>query len=99
MVSAVMGELRVVCLWLPCFLAIALGGARLAADEATAATPGQTETGQRIFSAGHSFHVFVPGILSEMAKAAGIKGHTQVGVQSLGGSRVVQHWNLRDEKN
>ena len=87
------------CFFFTSFAVSALVGVRLSADEATAAAPGKIETGQRVFSAGHSFHVFVPGILSEMAKAAGIEGHTQVGVQSLGGSRVVQHWNLPEEKN
>jgi hypothetical protein len=55
--------------------------------------------GERVFTAGHSFHTFVPGILRELAAAGGIKDHVQVGTQGLGGSRVVQHWNLPDEKN
>jgi hypothetical protein len=55
--------------------------------------------GQRVFSAGHSFHVFVPNVLRELAAAGGIKDHAQVGVSSIGGSRVIQHWNLPDEKN
>ena len=37
--------------------------------------------GQRILSAGHSFHVFMPGILRELAQSAGIKDHVQVDVQ------------------
>jgi len=55
--------------------------------------------GQRILSAGHSFHVFMPGILRELAQSAGIKEHVQVDVQSIGGSRVIQHWDLAEEKN
>jgi len=55
--------------------------------------------GQRVFSAGHSFHVFVPGILSDMAKSAGIKDHVFAGLSSIGGSRVVQHWNVPDGRN
>jgi hypothetical protein len=55
--------------------------------------------GLRVFTAGHSFHVFVPPILAELARSAGVKDHAQVGVQSLGGSRVAQHWNLPDERN
>jgi len=69
----------------------------LAAGEPAATRP--VEKGQRVFTAGHSFHVFMPNLLRELAAAADIKEHTQVGVQSLGGSRVVQHWNLPDEKN
>lgn len=55
--------------------------------------------GQRILSAGHSFHVFVPGILKDLAKGAQITDHLQVDLQSIGGSRVIQHWDLPDEKN
>ncbi|RPH37443.1 MAG: hypothetical protein EHM91_15035 [Planctomycetota bacterium] len=55
--------------------------------------------GQRVLSAGHSFHVFMPGILRELAQSAGIKEHVQVDVQSIGGSRVIQHWDLAEEKN
>ena len=53
----------------------------------------QTETkGQRVFYSGHSFHVFMPGILADIAKKAKIADHTQLGVSSIGGSRVWQHW-------
>jgi hypothetical protein len=52
-----------------------------------------------VFTAGHSFHVFVPSILQELARSAGIADHVQVGVQSIGGSRVIQHWDVADEKN
>ncbi|MDQ3621692.1 MAG: hypothetical protein M3463_04270 [Verrucomicrobiota bacterium] len=55
--------------------------------------------GQRVFSCGHSFHAFVPAILNEMAKAAGIKGHEVAGVSAIGGSRVIQHWEVAEEKN
>jgi hypothetical protein len=75
---------------------IALVGWALAA-RAQDAPP--APAGQRVLSAGHSFHVFVPGILNELARGAGIKDHVQVDVQSIGGSRVIQHWDLADEKN
>ena len=55
--------------------------------------------GQRVFTCGHSFHVWVVPILSEMAKAAGIDDHQVVGVSSIGGSRVIQHWDVPEEKN
>jgi outer membrane protein assembly factor BamB len=55
--------------------------------------------GRRVFTAGHSFHVFVPSLLTELARSAEIAGHAQVGVQSLGGSRVIQHWDLADDKD
>ena len=55
--------------------------------------------GQRVFTCGHSFHVWVCPMLSEMAKAAGIAQHRFVGVSSIGGSRVIQHWDVAEEKN
>src|SRR5437868_1185572 len=55
--------------------------------------------GQRVFSCGHSFHYFVPPILTDMAKAAGIKDHEFAGLSAIGGSRVIQHWNVPEEKN
>lgn len=55
--------------------------------------------GLRIVSAGHSFHVFMPKILDEIAKSAGIEGHAQVGMSSIGGSYVHQHWAKEGEKS
>src|SRR5262245_28364901 len=55
--------------------------------------------GQRVFSAGHSFHVFVPQILEDMAAKAGIDDHVQLGLSAIGGSRVIQHWDVPDDKN
>lgn len=55
--------------------------------------------GVRVFFASHSLMWYVPKPLGEMAEAAGIKGHRLVGLQSLGASRTIQHWNLPDEKN
>jgi hypothetical protein len=55
--------------------------------------------GQRVFTCGHSFHVFVYGMLAEMAKSAGIDDHEMAGASRIGGSRVIQHWDVPDEKN
>ncbi len=55
--------------------------------------------GQRLFTCGHSFHVWVPGIVSDLCKSAEIANHTQIGISSIGGSRVIQHWDIADEKN
>jgi hypothetical protein len=74
-------------------LALALPGAGLPAGQQP------VDRGQRVFTCGHSFHVFVPGILADMAKGAGIKNHKMAGLSSIGGSRVIQHWNVADEKN
>lgn len=63
---------------------------------AVAAAPG---AGVRMVSVGHSFHVFMPNILREMAAAAGIQGHVQAGLSSIGASRVIQHWNVAEGKS
>lgn len=49
--------------------------------------------GQRVFFSGHSFHYFMPPILADIAKKAGVKDHNPVGLSAIGGSRVHQHWN------
>ena len=55
--------------------------------------------GQRVFTCGHSFHVWVPGIVADLCKKAGIADHIQVGLSSIGGSRTIQHWDIPPEKN
>lgn len=55
--------------------------------------------GQRVFYASHSLMWYVPAPLGELATAAGIEGHELVGLQKLGASRTLQHWELPDEKN
>ncbi|HML75048.1 MAG TPA: alpha/beta hydrolase-fold protein [Anaerohalosphaeraceae bacterium] len=62
------------------------------------AGPAETD-GLRIYSAGHSLHWYVPDILAELASASGIKGHKTAGVQSLGVSRTLQHWNHQNGRN
>lgn len=76
-----------VCLFIP--------GIAARADEAAKVQV----AGQRVFTAGHSFHVWMPAILKEIATNAKIAGHEQLGVQGIGGSQVIQHWNLPDGKN
>jgi hypothetical protein len=80
--------------------AVLLIGDRGRADDAPSATqPAPIVQGQRIFTCGHSFHVFVYGLLDELAKSAGIADQEMVGISRIGGSRVVQHWDVPDEKN
>jgi hypothetical protein len=55
--------------------------------------------GVSVFSAGHSFHYFMPPILADIAKKAEIKEHRQLGLSAIGGSRVYQHWNVAEDKN
>lgn len=78
-----------------CFLLVfQIGGPAPTRADERAAPPAP----QRVYSVGHSFHVFMPNILSDMAAQAGVQGHQQVGVSAIGGSRVIQHWDLADDK-
>ncbi len=53
---------------------------------------------QRVFVAGHSFMIYTAKLLPPIARAAGLE-HVAAGQQMIGGSRVLQHWNLPDETN
>lgn len=67
-----------------------------------AATPAKSSAaakGVRVFYASHSLMWYVPTPLGEMAEAAGIEGHALVGLQPIGASKTIQHWNLADDKN
>ena len=59
----------------------------------------KTPPGLRVFYTGHSFHMFVPPRVEQLVKSAGIQGHKLVGQQGIGGSRVIQHWDLADGMN
>ena len=87
---------RLAALAICCFV-IATGSAPfLRAEEA--ATQAQIK-GQRIFTAGHSFHFWIAPILNEIATQAKVEGQEHLGTQSIGGSQVIQHWNLPEGKN
>lgn len=73
-------------------LLLVLGAVGLTAQEAS-------PKGLKVLTAGHSFHVWMPPLVAEMAKAAGIQGHEQLAISSIGGSKVIQHWELPPEKN
>lgn len=75
------------------------GGAFVRADDKPAKpAAADVPKGLRIYSIGHSFHVFMPGILAQISKSAGIADHRQVGLSSIGGSYVMQHWDVADDK-
>jgi hypothetical protein len=57
------------------------------------------DKGLRVVSCGHSFHMFVVPMLKEMAQGAGIEGHDIPAKSGIGGSRVIQHWDVPDENN
>jgi hypothetical protein len=52
----------------------------------------------RVFVCAHSFMIFTAKMLPPLAQAAGFS-YAPAGQQMLGGSRVLQHWNLPDDKN
>lgn len=55
--------------------------------------------GQSVFYASHSLMWYVPEPLGELAAAAGIQGHELVGLQKIGASRTLQHWELPEGEN
>src|SRR5690606_4350613 len=59
--------------------------AQQSGSEDSAGAKAAAVQGQRVFTAGHSFHVFMPKTLAEVAASAGIEDHRQLGVQSIGG--------------
>ena len=70
-----------------------------AEDKKPEAATAPVTQGQKVATCGHSFHYFMPAILKELAKAGDIKGHEQVGESYIGGSRIIQHWDVPAEKN
>jgi hypothetical protein len=53
----------------------------------------------RLFTVGNSFHFWLPTWLWQVEAVTGIKGHEQLGVSYIGGSKVIQHWMIPDDKN
>ncbi len=80
-------------------LIVVISALIVATSSAADQEPKSPPPGLRVFYTGHSFHMFVPPRVEQLVKSAGIEGHKLVGVQGLGGSRVIQHWDLADEKN
>ena len=83
------------------FIALASGKV-LGQDNTQTAPPpltGPVSTGLRVFTCGNSFHAwYVPYVMADMAKKAGIEGHVIVGVSKIGGSKAIQHWDVPDDK-
>ena len=55
--------------------------------------------GLRVATAGHSFHVWSSAQINDMAQSAGLTGHRVAGLSRIGGSTVLQHWDVEPEKN
>src|ERR1700757_942049 len=80
-------------------LVLVLVGPAAAQDNKNGKLAPPITKGQRVFTCGHSFHVWVPNIVADLAKKAEIADHVQVGLSSIGGSRIIQHWDVPEEKN
>ena len=81
------------------FSTIALGGLLAPCTFVAAKSDAPLPAGLRVFTCGHSFHVWAARMIADMAGAAGIGDHQLAGLSSIGGSRVIQHWDVADEKN
>jgi hypothetical protein len=81
-------------------LAIAVLATPLYPAEQAAAASATTaaSAGVRVFVCAHSFMIYTAKLLPPMAQSAGV-AHVHAGQQMIGGSRVIQHWNLPDDKN
>jgi hypothetical protein len=66
---------------------------------ADSSSPEPPTRGLRVFTCGHSFHYWVADMLSDMATAAGIVDHQVAGTSVIGGSQVIQHWDVPDAEN
>lgn len=54
--------------------------------------------GTKVFVCAHSYMIYTADWLPQIAQAAGV-AHLKAGQQMIGGSRVLQHWDLPDEQN
>jgi hypothetical protein len=62
------------------------------------------DEGQQYYMATHSFNVFIgpnrrtgePGPIERLAQEAELMGHENLGIQMIGGSTPMQHWNQGD---
>jgi lysophospholipase L1-like esterase len=62
-------------------------------------SPVPSQKGLRVYTAGHSFHVWLIPLLREIALTAGIPDHQIAGASRIGGSTVLKHWNVPDAEN
>ena len=92
--------LRTFALMLALLAGILLAERKAAAeDKPDAKAAGPITKGLRVFTCGHSFHVWVLALVADLCRRAGSPDVAQIGVSSIGGSRVIQHRHAPDEKN
>jgi len=80
----------------PSRLVLALLMSGVAASHSAAAESERREP-QRVFVCAHSFMIFIADLLPPMATAAGLD-YAPAGAQMLGGSQVVEHWLLPEDR-
>lgn len=54
--------------------------------------------GTKVFVCAHSYMIYTADWLPQLAEAAHVS-HLKAGQQMIGGSQVIQHWNLPDAQN
>lgn len=52
------------------------------------------DRGLRVFTCGHSFHLWTAELIAECAASAGIVGHEIAGTSGIGASQAIQHWDV-----
>src|SRR3569833_2153161 len=77
---------------------VAIAAASAHADEPAKLRP-PIDKSLRMFTCGHSFHAYVYVMFPELVKGAGIEGFEGGGSARIGGSKVIQHWDVADDKN
>lgn len=56
--------------------------------------------GFRVFTVGHSYHFMnysFPDVLQDIARSGGFPDHEIVGIDCIFGSKVIQHWDVKDD--
>jgi hypothetical protein len=82
------------------------GGSKTKAKGPSTSKPGALSTseskglppGPRVFVCAHSFMIYTGQMLPGMTEASGV-AYRDAGRQMIGGSRVLQHWEVPDDKN
>ena len=79
-------------------VAILVNGACTSQIEKASSENNSILAGRRVFYASHSLMWDTPTPVVELANAYGITDHNLVGVQRLGFSYTLQHWDLPDAR-
>ncbi|WP_146850454.1 hypothetical protein [Brevifollis gellanilyticus] len=75
---------------------IAKNGGSKSSSKPASFAPGAE--GTKVFVCAHSYMIYTADWLPQLAEAAHVS-HLKAGQQMIGGSQVIQHWNLPDAQN